>query len=110
GDVLLSRSRTGVFGSEGFPLELARKLRDRIMSAQSDAPLQIAGTTGNKGPEAYGGDPVLELAQLMSSAGMMKAGLIRHSMENGGKAGAPARLSTGLGAQRYTFSGALSGH
>jgi hypothetical protein len=31
-------------------------------------------------------------------------------METGGKADAQARLSTGLGAQRYTFSGALSGH
>jgi hypothetical protein len=80
------------------------------MSAQSDAPLQTAGTTGNRRPEAYGGDPALELVQLMSSAGMMKAGLMRHSMETGGKADAPARLSTGLGAQRYTFAGALSGH
>ena len=72
------RSRAhGVFVSEGFPLELARKLRDRIVSAQSDAPLQIAGTTGNKGAEASGGDPAVELVRLMSSAGMMKAGLIR---------------------------------
>jgi hypothetical protein len=110
GDVLLSQSDTGVFVSEGFPLELARKLRELIMSGQSDAPLQIAGTTGNKGPEAYGGDPALELVRLMSSAGMMKAGLIRPSMETGGKADGQARLSPGLGVQRYTFSGAFSGH
>jgi hypothetical protein len=110
GDVLLSQSDTGVFVSEGFPLELARKLRDRIVSAQSDAPLQVAGAAGNKWPQAHGGDPALELVQLMSSAGMMKAGLMRHGMENGGKADAQPGLSTGLGAQRYTFSGALSGH
>ena len=35
-------SGTGVFVSEGFPLALARKLRDGIVSVQSDAPLQIA--------------------------------------------------------------------
>jgi hypothetical protein len=110
GDALLSQSDTGVFVSEGFPLELARKLRDRIMSAQSDAPLQIAGTTGSQGPEARGGDPALELVQLMSSVGMMKAGLIRHSVGVSGKPDTPARRSPGSGAQRYTSSGASSGH
>ena len=107
GDVLLSLSGESVFISEGFPLELARKLRERITSEQSDAPLQIAGTTGNKGSGAYGGDPALELVRLMSSAGMMKAAVIGHNMVIGGT---PTRLSTGLGAQRYTFSGASSGH
>jgi len=44
------------------------------VSAQSDAPLQVAGAAGNKWPQAHGGDPALELVQLMSSAGMMKQG------------------------------------
>ena len=98
-----------MFISEGFPLELARKLRDRIVSVQSDGPLQIASATESQAPQKLGGDPALELVQLMSSAGMMKAGLIRPSPENCHMADAPARLSTQLGAQRYTFSGALSG-
>jgi hypothetical protein len=78
GDVLLSISGRGVFVSEGFPLELARRLRDRIANVQSDAPLQVAGLI----PKERGGvqgaglfDPGVELMRLMSSAGMMKAGL-----------------------------------
>jgi len=43
GDVLLTISGTGVFVSEGFPLELARKLRDSVVSVQSDGPLELAG-------------------------------------------------------------------
>jgi hypothetical protein len=76
GDVLLSISGTGVFISEGFPLELARKLRDSIDGAQSDAPLQVAsfrriGTAGTLG------DPGLDMVRVMSSTGMMKAGLLQ---------------------------------
>jgi hypothetical protein len=66
GDVLLSISGTSVFVSEGFPLELARKLRDLIGSVQSNAPLQVAGA-------AEANDPGLTLVRLLSSAGMMKA-------------------------------------
>ena len=43
GDVLLTIDGTGVFVSEGFPLELARKLRDSVVSVQSDGPLELAG-------------------------------------------------------------------
>jgi hypothetical protein len=76
GDVLLSLSGTSVFISEGFPLELALKLRDRITSVQSDAPLQIAGLDGRSGlPGAGLSDPGVDLVRLMSSAGMMKAGI-----------------------------------
>ena len=67
---LLSISDTSVFVSEGFPLELARKLRDLVMSVQSDAPLQVAGAAEKMGPEH---DPGLSLARVLSSAGMMKA-------------------------------------
>lgn len=42
GDVLLWRSGTLVFTAEGFPLPLARQLRDTITSAQGTGPLQTA--------------------------------------------------------------------
>jgi hypothetical protein len=67
GDVLLSRSGTGVFVSEGFPLAMARKLRDLVTSVQADGPLQVAGS-----PKT-GADPGLALARAMASAGMVKA-------------------------------------
>ena len=75
GDVLLSMSGTGVFVSEGFPLELARKLRDSVVSVQSDAPLQVAEVLRNARPSAPRGDPGIELVRLMSSAGLMKAAI-----------------------------------
>jgi hypothetical protein len=78
GDVLLSLSGQDVFVSEGFPLALARKLRDLIESVQSNAPLQVAGldAKGRSGvPDAGVSDPGVDLVRLMSSAGMMKAGL-----------------------------------
>jgi hypothetical protein len=74
GDVLLSMVGTGVFVSEGFPLELARKLRDSIASVQSDAPLQVAGAPRRDGGFS-GGDPGIDLVRLMSSAGVMKAAM-----------------------------------
>jgi len=73
GDVLLSMADAGVFVSEGFPLELARKLRDSIASVQSDAPLQVADAAG-KG-RVSGFDPGLGMVRLMSSAGVMKAAM-----------------------------------
>jgi hypothetical protein len=73
GDVLLSISGTGVFVSEGFPLALARKLRDLVGLVQSDAPMQVAGGAGSSGEGL--GDPGLDLARLMSSAGVMKAAI-----------------------------------
>ena len=74
GDVLLSISGTSVFVSEGFPVQLARKLRDSIVSVQSDAPLQVAGSMGSEGPHASG-DPGVDLVRLLSSAGVMKAAI-----------------------------------
>jgi len=83
GDVLLTISGTGVFVSEGFPLELARKLRDSIVSVQSDAPLEVAGVNakgraGSSDADLTGlnlSDPGLSLVRLLSSAGMMKAAM-----------------------------------
>jgi hypothetical protein len=85
GDVLLTIDGTGVFVSEGFPLELARKLRDSIVSVQSDAPLELAGM-GAKDHPAHSSaehssvglaDPGLSLVRMMSSAGVMKAAMGR---------------------------------
>jgi hypothetical protein len=74
GDVLLSISGTGVFVSEGFPLQLARKLRDSIAIVQSDAPLQVAGAeSGELGSAGF--DPGLSLVRMAASAGVMKAAL-----------------------------------
>ena len=70
GDVLLSIEGKGVFVSEGFPMALARKLRDSIESVQSDAPLQVAGAV--RGGEF---DPGLSLVEAMSSAGVVRAAL-----------------------------------
>jgi hypothetical protein len=85
GDVLLTIDGTGVFVSEGFPLELARKLRDSIVSVQSDGPLKLAGLktqkrTGHSETGVSGSglsDPGLSLVRLMSSAGAMKAAIGR---------------------------------
>jgi hypothetical protein len=71
GDVLLALSGKGVFVSEGFPLELARRLRDLVTSIQPDTPLQVAGARNGGG--SY--DPGLAVARTMSSVGMMRVGL-----------------------------------
>ena len=71
GDVLLSIDGIGVFISEGFPLELARKLRDSIVSVQSEGPLELAG--GEIDSSAF--DPGLSLVRTFSSAGVMKAAM-----------------------------------
>jgi hypothetical protein len=94
GDVLLSRSGAGVFVSEGFPLELARKLREKIVSIQSDAPLQIAGAPGSGAGLA---DPGLSLVRLLSSAGAIKvAGMIE-------AAGARQAAAESCASGRYTL-------
>jgi hypothetical protein len=76
--VLLSISDTGVFVSEGFPVELARKLRDSVAMVQSDAPLQVADAAATDGKRVGNdlngqNDPGLSLVRMMSSAGVMKA-------------------------------------
>jgi hypothetical protein len=74
GDVLLSISGQGVFVSEGFELPLARKLRDQIVGAQPEGPLQIAGA----GPHELS----LGLAHRLASFGMIRAaGLQRYTFE-----------------------------
>ena len=80
GDVLLTIAGTGVFVSEGFPLELARKLRDSVVSVQSDGPLELAGLKAQR-QTGHSGDglpePGLSLVRMMSSAGVMKAAMGR---------------------------------
>jgi len=70
GDVLLTLSGDGVFISEGFPVELARKLRDKITSVQSDGPLQVT-----KLEKSAGYDPGLSLVHVMAESGAMRSGL-----------------------------------
>ena len=69
GDVLLTIDGTGVFVSEGFPLELARKLRDSVASVQSEGPVQLAERP------THIADPTLTLIQTMHSAGVMRSAL-----------------------------------
>ena len=71
GDVLLSIDGTGVFIGEGFPLELARKLRDSIGSIQSEGPLELAGEEIDSGAV----DPGVSLVRTFSSAGAMRAAM-----------------------------------
>jgi len=75
GDVLLSISGSSVFVSEGFPVALARKLRDRIASVQSDAPLQIAAGAAGGRIKAGSNDPGLNVVRTLSAAGLAKAAL-----------------------------------
>ncbi len=63
GDVLLSLSGNSVFVSEGFDLELARKLRDSIADAQGQGPIRMAQGTH---------EPALSLSRLMGAYGMRK--------------------------------------
>jgi len=78
GDVLLCVSGVNVFISEGFPLPLARKLRDSIVAAQGQGPLQIASATGKPRRDSGhdpGHDPGVDLVHAISSAGLMRAGM-----------------------------------
>lgn len=70
GDVLFSINGNGVFIAEGFALPLARKLRDSIVSAQSEGPIQIASSAGT--PQEPG-ELTLSLSRYLSSFGMLKA-------------------------------------
>lgn len=65
GDILLSRSGDEFFVSEGFPLAIARKLRDSAVDAQGTGPVKMAHL------------PIHELtfgmADAMATFGMMKS-------------------------------------
>jgi len=74
GDVLITTTGTGVFVAEGFDVALARKLRDTILSVQSDAPLQVAKTLPAQLP-IESGSPAMSLAQFMNGFGVLKAAL-----------------------------------
>jgi hypothetical protein len=76
GDVLLSISGAGVFVSEGFELQRARKLRDSITSLQSDAPLKVADSgRETQGNGVRGRELSLGLVEGLSSYGVMKAAI-----------------------------------
>jgi hypothetical protein len=65
GDVLISRSGDTLFISEGFPLAMARRLRESATSAQSSGPVKMA--------EEH--ELTLGLADGLESFGIMKAAL-----------------------------------
>ena len=71
GDVLLRLEGTGVFVSEGFDLELARKVQEAVDGAQSSGRMMQAsqGLRGG-GQELTGG-----LVSLFGKFGMMKFAL-----------------------------------
>ncbi len=72
GDVLVSRSGTDVFVSEGFPLGLARRLRETVEGAQASGPVMSAGLAVRRG----GRDPVGEGA-IAGACGFVSGGLAR---------------------------------
>jgi hypothetical protein len=67
GDVLMSRSGDEFFVSEGFPLAVARKLRDSSVDAQGTGPVRLAVTQGR--------ELTLSLADGLERFGVMKAAL-----------------------------------
>ncbi|MCL2659397.1 MAG: hypothetical protein FWD64_02595 [Acidobacteriaceae bacterium] len=71
GDVLLSINGSGVFLAEGFPLPLARRLRDSIESVQAEGPLQVVKNNQNYH------EPALDMARMIGGFGVMRAGLSR---------------------------------
>ncbi|MHB1022824.1 MAG: hypothetical protein ACYC46_07370 [Acidobacteriaceae bacterium] len=76
GDVLLAVEGTSVFVSEGFDLSLARKLKDMVLAAQSDAPLNIASReTLPAGMNVPNRELSSGLVRFFGNAGLMQAGL-----------------------------------
>jgi hypothetical protein len=67
GDVLISRSGDELFVSEGFPLAVARKLRDGAVNAQGTGPMRLASMPT--------GELTLGLATGLERFGVMKMGL-----------------------------------
>jgi len=68
GDVLVQIVENGVFVSEGFDLDLARKLSDSIVSAQATGPIQQAQMPDK--------ELTLGFAQSLASLGVPRAGLL----------------------------------
>ena len=69
GDVLISLSGTGVFIAKGFDLALARKLREKIVSAQPEGPIQEAALPLN--------EPGLSMARVLASFGAVNAAAVQ---------------------------------
>ena len=67
GDVLLSRSGEEFFVSEGFPLAIARKLRDSAVDAQGSGPVKLA--------QQPGGELTLGVARRLAEFGIIKGAL-----------------------------------
>lgn len=70
GDVLLTRTGSGVFVSEGFALPLARKLRDSIVAVQGAGQTEVVAA-----PTPAAGELTLSLSQSLAHLGIFKAAL-----------------------------------
>ena len=77
GDVLLSISSDAVFVAEGYPLPLARKLRQSLLDAQPAGP---TFSTSNSHGTVTNGEPSLALSHLFASVGAtMRTGAERYT-------------------------------
>jgi hypothetical protein len=75
GDVLISLSGTGVFIGEGFDLNLARKLRDSIVSVQPEGPMKQAFVPHQ--------EPSLSIAHVLASFGAVNANALQRYTSTG---------------------------
>src|ERR1700722_17707233 len=75
GDVLISLSGTGVFIGEGFDLNLARKLRDSIVSVQPEGPMKQAFVPYQ--------EPSLSIAHVLGSFGAVNANALQRYTSRG---------------------------
>jgi hypothetical protein len=76
GDVLLIQKGRSVFISEGFPIDLAQHLADRVTFVQSDAPSQIAVNKTTRSDDAtQSHELTAPLTQWMNGLGLMKFAL-----------------------------------
>ena len=81
GDVLLSRSGSSVFISEGFDLILARKLRDSVASAQPIGPMRQASAPLPHRMQ----EPALSMARLCDAMGDVTVDALRRYTFPGAK-------------------------
>ena len=69
GDVLISISGSDVYIAEGFDLELARAMREKIAAVQGDGVLQVAGSREVRGELG------VRVAEMLGEFGVMRGGL-----------------------------------
>jgi hypothetical protein len=75
GDVLLSQKENGLFISEGFPLALARKLREATEVVQGSGPMRMASAQRTAEPTH---ELTLDAVHVFGEFGILKASLLSH--------------------------------